>query len=383
MKTTINTKIFKHNDDKFIDFFNTHGWVIIDNFIPQETIALLKSKFENLKKDKAKELNITISDYEEEITQWRDLWPRNKVFKNMIFDEKGIHSIAKKSMKWSGIKLLHDHIVNKRKDTTSIFPWHQDSMFWPVDTEGCSVWTPFDDVSENGGCLEVIDGSHLHGCDQPLDFMAEEKNDFAADKVKILLPIKQGSTLILHSLTYHRSSPNRETKNRTAYLALWVDSDAKWRPDLVDWHPINKHVESQKKKSLQGKMFPVFGKTVTTITPTKDIHGGTDYGTDISMFNSTEKIQEQFKKILGETDDLFSEKNRQIIITKTIQYGFYSDEKVLKEVLNKMKIAISSYKKDGSRNVYNSSYKKWWSIAGEKWENYQKNNLTREMEYLN
>ena len=373
MKTRINTKVFKHNDDKFIDFFNIHGWVIIEDFIPLETISLIKSKFESLKKEKAHELNIDINDYEEEITQWRDLWQQDKVFEDMIFDDHGVHSLARKSMKWSGIKLLHDHLLNKRKDTSSVFPWHQDSMFWPVDVEGCSVWTPLEDISKDAGCLEVIDSSHLKGCDKPLDFMAEEKNDFHKDTVKILLPIKKGSTLLLHSFTYHRSSPNIEIQNRTAYLTLWVHPDAKWRPDLVDWHPINKHVESKERESLQGEMFPVFGDTIKLTKSAKDIHTGTDYGVGISMFNSTDKIKEQFEKILGKTDNLFSEKNRLIIVERTIECGICKDEKVLQEVLYKMMIAISSYKQDGSRNVFNSSYKKWWTIAGEAWENYQKN----------
>ncbi|CAA6806825.1 MAG: Unknown protein [uncultured Sulfurovum sp.] len=371
MKKVVNTKVFKYKDNKFIDFFNKHGWVVIENFTSIETLESLKSKFNQIKREKAHSQNIPIDDYASEITQWRNLWREDEVFKNMIFNEKGVHSIAQKGMQWSGVKLLHDHVIEKLNDVTSIFPWHQDSMFWPVDIEGCSVWTPFENVTENGGCLEVIDGSHLNTCDRPLDFMAEEKNDFDISTTKTLLPIKKGSTILLHSLTYHRSSVNKETINRTVYLSLWIHPDAKWRPDLVDWHPINKHVESKEKECLEGKMFPMFGKTVKIKEESKDIHEGTDYGVGISMFNASDKIKEQFRNIVGETNNLFSERNRHIIISETIRNKFCKDEKLLNKVLYGIMISISSYGHDESRNVYNSSYKKWWEIAGEQWDNYQ------------
>ena len=114
--------------------------------------------------------------------------------------------VAQEGMDWPGVRLLHDHIIAKPAGKTNRkIPWHQDSMFWPVDLPGCSTWTPMEDVGVTGGCLEVIDASHLEGCEQPVDFMAEERWEFGDEAERVLLPVKAGSTVLLHSLTWHRS----------------------------------------------------------------------------------------------------------------------------------------------------------------------------------
>ena len=45
----------------------------------------------------------------------------------------------------------------------------------PVDHPGVSTWTPFVDVTVNDGCLEVIDKSHMKGCESPVDFMVKSE----------------------------------------------------------------------------------------------------------------------------------------------------------------------------------------------------------------
>ena len=77
-------------------------------------------------------------------------------------------------------------------------------MFWPVDLLAVQHGLQWIDVGVTGGCLEVIDASHLEGCEQPVDFMAEERWDFGDDAERVLLPVKAGSTVLLHSLTWHR-----------------------------------------------------------------------------------------------------------------------------------------------------------------------------------
>lgn len=377
MKTIINTSSFDYGDDKGVDFFNAHGWVVINNLLSTEKITALKNQYSNMKVRYAKEAKIDICDYEAEITQWRDLWLEGGAFKEVIFDESGIQSVAQMGMAWQGIRLLHDHIITKPSSTSkNIIPWHQDSMFWPVDLPGCSTWTPLVDTPVERGCLEVIDSSHLNGCSKPLDFMAKEKDDFSDKLTHFLLPVKAGSTVLLHSLTWHRSSPNNTGVDRPVHIALWLHTNVRWRPDLVDWHPVNNYVNSKPGKLLKGDMFPAFGIHTPTLIPTTDIHSGTEYSDDISMFNSGIKIASQLSKILeidGSIDMLLkSKKNRQKIIKKTIQLAFCDDQKEMEKVLYKLWIDLDSYRKNKSRNVYNLTTKKWWELAGKQWDAYLK-----------
>ena len=67
-------------------------------------------------------------------------------------------------------------------------------MFWPVDLPGCSTWTPLED-DRRGRLSEAIDRSHLEGCEQPIDFMAEERWDFPENSVRVKLPVRAGNNI--------------------------------------------------------------------------------------------------------------------------------------------------------------------------------------------
>ena len=60
-----------------------------------------------------------------------------------------------------------------------------------------------------------------------------------------LIPMKAGDTLVFTSHCWHRSSPNgRRKQNRVAYIQTWVHPQARWRPNLVPWHPVNEHLHA-------------------------------------------------------------------------------------------------------------------------------------------
>lgn len=377
MKTVINEYVFDFKDNQFIDFFNKHGWVVVNNIFPKNKINSLHTQYEAMKNEYANESRINITDYENEITQWRNLWLRGDMFKEAIFDKNGIHSVVQKSMQWSGIKLFHDHIITKPPQTsTSIIPWHQDSMFWPIDRVGCSALMALTDIKIESGCLEVIDYSHLNKCDSPKDFMATEKNDFSEDSIRVLLPINAGSTILMHSLCWHRSSANKTTIDRPMHISLWMNTSACWRPNLVDWHPVNQYVESQPNEILTGKMFPSFGTQEKTNSPAQDIHTGTaTKDNEISMFNATKIINNQLLVLLNMQNEsvslgqvLADEENRRTIILQIANNHIHSDKKVLNDLLNRLWICSYSYEKNHSRNVFNTVYVEWWDMVGQKLE---------------
>ncbi len=374
MKKMINEKSFTMNDKKFIEFYNEHGWVVLENVMEESQLDLILGQWNEMKLRYSSEMKLSIEDYENEVSQWRDLWLNGGAFENLIFGENCLHKISMNGMSWKGVRLLHDHIIAKPKTgSNKKIPWHQDSMFWPVDLPGCSTWTALMDTGINDGCLEVIDKSHLEGCEQPVDFMAKEREDFPDNSLKVQIPVSKGSTILLHSLTWHRSSPNKGITDRPAHLGLWVHADAKWRPDLVDWHPVNDHVESKPGERMEGKRFPMFGKLENMNSPIIDIHSGTEKTTGISMFDASKIVGNQISRIVGKTgtlsEILVSKTNRKIVIQKTIEKGFCDNIKKLEETLQRLWISYSAYALHRARNVYNDAYATWWEIAGESWYN--------------
>ena len=335
MDVIVNERFFQSDDRGWIEFYNKHGWVVIKNNLNSQIIKSTILDWENLKKDCAKEMGIPVNEYELEISQWRDLWTNEGTFKELIFSPY-LHSIAQDGMGWNGSRLLHDHLICKPfQGSNKKIPWHQDSMFWPVDIPGCSTWTALENVSLEDGCLEVIDKSHLEGCEEPIDFMAKEREDFPDGSIKVSLPVNKGSTILLHSLTWHRSSFNQGLHDRPAHIGLWIHPDSKWRPDLVDWHPINQHVESEPMARLEGSKFPHFGNIDVLESPDEDIHQGTTRYNDISMFDASKIVSKQLAEISGGSGGILeilgNEKFVSIISQKTIENKFCIDDDEIKK----------------------------------------------------
>ena len=147
MKTIVNDKAFSKNDAKIIDFYNEHGWVVIDDSLSSEELTSVLEQWVSMKSNFSDEMGLSMADYEKEVSQWRDLWLQGGPFHDLIHHPDLLHSIAMNGMGWQGVRLLHDHIIAKPTGgSNKKIPWHQDSMFWPVDLPGCSSWTALQHV---------------------------------------------------------------------------------------------------------------------------------------------------------------------------------------------------------------------------------------------
>ena len=168
----VNKKSFKSLDNDALSFFETNGFAVVEGVYSQTTLDRSTEELDRLRGRYAEELEMTIDDYDKRICQWRDLWMQNTHFNEFLRMNKMIET-AKFFLRQHSIQLLHDHVI--RKPITALnetVPWHQDFPFWPVDTpNSLSCWIPLEQVEENGGCLEVIVGSHLWGASPPVDFM--------------------------------------------------------------------------------------------------------------------------------------------------------------------------------------------------------------------
>jgi ectoine hydroxylase-related dioxygenase (phytanoyl-CoA dioxygenase family) len=138
MKTEINKVSFPKISPQAVDFFNLHGWVVLENSIDREVWEEAHLAWENQRKQCALEMDIPLESYRKEISQWRDLWTQGGIFRKILDSETSVRAMAQEGMDWTGIRLLHDHIIAKPSGTSNRkIPWHQDSMFWPVDVAGC------------------------------------------------------------------------------------------------------------------------------------------------------------------------------------------------------------------------------------------------------
>lgn len=381
---------FDHDDTRLVEFFTEHGWVTIRNTLSRDGIQTTLEQYKTMMSSFAMGVQLSLDEYGREITQHRDLFLQGGQFHDLIFSpERGFHRLAMKCMQWKGARLFHDHIIAKPAGDSSknILPWHQDSMFWPVDLPGCSTWTPLEDVPEDGGCLEVLDRSHTKGCAQPVDFMGTENTIGSLlrqypEAKHLRIPVLAGTTVLLHSLTWHRSSPNQSlASDRPVHISLWVPCDTRWRPDLVPWHPVNEHLEKISKPlaRLEGVRHPMFGTLEDVPKPTADIHGGTVRYGSISMFDASKVISQQMESISGmgglkmKMSDLLRDGSiRELIAEKTMRAGICVDTQAsrakLEQIVWRLYVSSKAYQSTRARNVYNDAYKAWWDLAGEQWQ---------------
>jgi len=119
-------------------------------------------------------------------------------------------------------------VFSKNEAGGSDLPWHQDGgKLFGLDREPeLQVWTALDDAPEEGGCLEVLPGSHKGGLARELGGLVPENFIQAAraEECKVSLPAKAGEVLLLHNHVWHRSGASHTGRIRRAFSVCYMDA---------------------------------------------------------------------------------------------------------------------------------------------------------------
>lgn len=115
------------------------------------------------------------------------------------------------------IRLYHDHLLVKERNTAQHTPWHQDQPYYNVEgRQNASMWFPVDPV-ERSASIEFIAGSHRGPWFMPRTFLDEqakwfpegslaEMPDFAADPDRwpvLGWALEPGDAVFFHMGTVH------------------------------------------------------------------------------------------------------------------------------------------------------------------------------------
>ncbi|MBL8952636.1 MAG: phytanoyl-CoA dioxygenase family protein [Myxococcaceae bacterium] len=100
-------------------------------------------------------------------------------------------------------------LFNKAAAGGSDIPWHQDGgKLWGLSEEPhLQLWTALDDAPLDGGCLEVLSGSHHWGLATPLGGVvpADRVEEKQADAHALALPAVAGESILVHNMVWHKS----------------------------------------------------------------------------------------------------------------------------------------------------------------------------------
>jgi len=123
-------------------------------------------------------------------------------------------------------------LFNKGEATGgSDIPWHQDGgKLWGLSQDPeLQLWTALDDAPENGGCLEVVPGTHRQGLATPLGGVVppDQVKRVEAEDRRIALPVRAGEALLVHNHLIHRSGRGRPGQQRLAFSACYMSAETR------------------------------------------------------------------------------------------------------------------------------------------------------------
>ncbi|NKC14441.1 MAG: hypothetical protein GKR94_20345 [Gammaproteobacteria bacterium] len=350
--------VFDRADAGSVEFFNRNGWVVLRKPLSRARMDDVEDAWRYMTENFAADIGVPVSRYLEVISQWRNLWKVDPRFELALRD---IAPLAAAMLELPGARLFHDHIICKmHAGANGVVPWHQDSMYWPVDRTGLSTWFTPQDTPVERGCLEVVDGSHLWGASEPVDFMQDDARLPRAARTT-RLPVKAGDLIVLHSRTWHRSAPTSKPGTRIAHIVLWLPRETRYWPPNADWHPTNAQVTVKQGEVLNDDEFPVFGAPGGGVGNTHENKNPTVTRTG-GMFGATGRIQTQVQRLLNSreplVDLLCDQANRNRIVEKMSERGASARADVT-DVVERLWISAASFRKHRSRNVFCAPYTEW------------------------
>ena len=221
-----------------IDFYRENGFVIIENFLNADELALWREAVDeavqkrngNKLPDRAKvygEGDDKDADYYDNVfDQLLNLWMDNEKMRKIILDER-LGQLAATLAGVDGIRIWHDQALIKR-------PWanptsfHLDTPYWSFsDRRALSIWVALDDATLENGCLFFIPGSHkttklsLAGIGKNIGDIFKAYPEFKSSK-PFAATMKAGSCSFHNGLTIHGAHANMTAGFRRAMTCTYM-----------------------------------------------------------------------------------------------------------------------------------------------------------------
>jgi len=206
-------------------FFALHGWLVIENAIPDSVLDELDRHCESviaqkeaLAKDWAWDANETRENRSFRIVQsspsfvWPDIAAQPY--------RRWLVACASALMNLQ-LEFWYDQLLAKPPSISVPTYWHQDEAYWGrnLDDSGITGWIPLHDVNAANGCMHFIDRGHRDGV-LPHRLVDGVQSDLLICDVDaqrtVVCPISRGSVTFHHSKTPHMTTANTSNRWRKA-----------------------------------------------------------------------------------------------------------------------------------------------------------------------
>jgi phytanoyl-CoA hydroxylase len=208
-----------------LDFFNKHGWIVVDDAIPQGDLDALESRCERLIEEKERLAYDWAWDAKEkkEDRSFRIIQSSPSLVWPDIAEQSYRKWLVAFGSALMNLKLefWYDQFLAKPPTKSVPTYWHQDEGYWGRNLfdKGVTCWIPLQDVDAKNGCMHFIDAGHLDGVlpHHLVEGMASDLLTCDVDEARaVVCPIKRGAVTFHHSKTPHFTTANTSDKYRKA-----------------------------------------------------------------------------------------------------------------------------------------------------------------------
>jgi phytanoyl-CoA hydroxylase len=208
-----------------IAFYREHGWLVVEDAIPQAELDALESRCEKILQEKDRFANDWAwSDKEDakdrtfRIVQsspsfvWREI--REQPYRKWLVTFGN-------ALTGLDLEFWYDQFLAKPPAKSVPTYWHQDEAYWGrnLDEKGVTGWIPLQDVDAGNGCMHFIDRGHVEGVlkHRHVEGVQSDLITCDVDEARaIVCPIRRGDVTFHHSKTPHMTPANTSRAWRKA-----------------------------------------------------------------------------------------------------------------------------------------------------------------------
>lgn len=238
--------------DRQIQDYNQKGHILLKNVANSEEINYYRQVIKEAVHDFREGIQpLSERDtYGKAFIQVSNLWEKYEAIQRFTLAHR-FAKIAAELMGVDGVRIYHDQALYKEPGG-GITPWHQDQIYWPVDTDKTiTMWMPLVDVPSEVGSLLFASESHKKGhiskhiiSDESHKTLHQyiEANDY---NVMSYGAMEAGDATFHAGWTLHMAPGNTSEQDREVMTIIYVadetrifspDTNARER-DLTRWMP--------------------------------------------------------------------------------------------------------------------------------------------------
>ena len=179
------------------------------------------------------------------------MWEAEPAFAAHLVNDRIVPMVAA-LMGADTVRVWHDQMQLKPPFIGGPTIWHQDFPYWPVISPPnlVSAWVALEDADEANGCMSMARRSHAWGAYR--GGTIGDTENYAPDYDPTFLPrgetvetvacpVKAGSVVFHHCLTWHGAPPNRTERPRPAIAVHYMPGDTRYTPHGKA-HLVEKHI---------------------------------------------------------------------------------------------------------------------------------------------